>query len=263
MSLLKSGPFAGLPDTGFRAIVCDPPWDFRARTALEMSNWTSRRDAEKHYDVMGVDDICALPVKQLVGPDCHLFLWVTGPCLPLAFKVMEAWGFRYSAVAFTWIKLRRSFNAMQLRSTPCIDSDFHVGLGLTTRKNAEFVLLGRRGKVKRQAKNVRELILAPVREHSRKPDEMFDRVERYCEGPYLELFARERRKGWTSWGREVTRFNGESRNPVATPNGARPAHGPQSHNAVPAHDPAGAGIRRPRRRNVVDGRLDRRAPDRA
>lgn len=200
-------PFHGLPRGYFAAIVADPPWHFRARTALQMSNWTSRRDAEKHYAVMGVDDICALPVRDLAARDAHLFLCTTGPCLRQAFDVMEAWGFRYSAVAFTWVKLKRSHNAAQLRVLPTIDSDFHVGLGLTTRKNTEFVLLGRRGNARRKSKKVRELIVSPVREHSRKPDELFHRVREYCDGPYLDLFSREVRPGWESWGNEVGKFN--------------------------------------------------------
>jgi len=199
-------PFLGLPRGHFRAVFADPPWHFRARTALKTRNWTSARDAEKHYKVLGIDDICALPVGSLAAKDAHLFLCATGPCLRQAFDVMEAWGFRYSAVAFTWIKLKRSFDAMQLRILPTAESDLHVGLGLTTRKNAEFVLLGRRGNAHRNAKNVREVILSPVREHSRKPDEMFARVERYCDGPYLELFARQARAGWTAWGDEVGKF---------------------------------------------------------
>lgn len=198
--------FSCLQTHYYGAIVADPPWHFRARTTLQMSNWTSRRDAEKHYTVMGVDDIAALPVGELAAKDAHLFLWATGPCLRQAFDVMEAWGFRYSAVAFTWIKFRKSHNSMQLRIVPTDESDLHVGLGLTTRKNAEFVLLGRRGNAHRNAKNVREVILSPVREHSRKPDEAYRRVERYCDGPYLELFARQRRPGWDSWGNETEKF---------------------------------------------------------
>jgi len=196
----------GLPQNHFKAIVADPPWHFRARTALQMSNWTSRRDVEKHYKVMGIDDIKAMPVKDLAAKDAHLFLWVTGPCLRQGFEVMEAWGFRYSAVAFTWVKFKRSHNALQLRVVPSDESDLHVGLGLTTRKNAEFVLLGRRGNAHRNAKNVREIIMAPVREHSRKPDEAYRRVERYCDGPYLELFGRQQRPGWTVRGDEATKF---------------------------------------------------------
>lgn len=202
-----SDPFEGLPRNHFGAILADPPWHFRARTALQVGNWTSRRDAEKHYEVMGVDDIAALPVKSLADSDAHLFLWTTGPCLPQAFDVLASWGFRYSAVAFTWVKLKRSYNSAQLRVLPTAASDLHTGLGLTTRKNAEFVLLGRRGSARRVAKDVREIILSPVREHSRKPDEIYPRIERYCRGPYLELFARQKRPGWTAWGNEINKFD--------------------------------------------------------
>jgi len=195
-----------LPQGHFKAILADPPWHFRARTALQVGNWTSRRDAEKHYPVMGLDDIKAMPVRDLAAKDAHLFLWVTGPTLRTAFEVMEAWGFRYSAVAFTWVKLKRSFDVRQLRILPTLESDLHVGLGLTTRKNAEFCLLGRRGNAHRNAKNVREIIMSPVREHSRKPDEARVRIERYCDGPYLELFARSQHEGWDSWGNETAKF---------------------------------------------------------
>lgn len=197
---------ADLPQNHYRALLVDPPWHFRARTVLQMSNWTSRRDAAKHYAVMGIDDIKAMPVKALAAKDAHLFLWTTGPCLRQAFEVIEAWGFRYSAVAFTWVKLKKSFNANQLRILPTQEADLHVGLGLTTRKNAEFCLLARRGNAHRNAKDVREIILAPVREHSRKPDEVRRRIERYCDGPYVELFARERAEGWDAWGNEVEKF---------------------------------------------------------
>lgn len=199
-------PFGDLQRGTYRAIMADPPWHFRARTALQVENWDSRRDAEKHYSVMDLDAIKALPVRDLAHRDAHLFIWTTGPCLRQTFEVIEAWGFRYSAVAFTWIKLKRSHNAMQLRVLPIAEGDLHVGLGLTTRKNAEFCLLARRGSARRVAKNIREVILSPVREHSRKPDEAFNRTRLYCEGPYLELFSREHRAGWDSWGNEAGKF---------------------------------------------------------
>lgn len=200
------GAFDGLPSRHFAAIVADPPWHFRARTALQVGNWVSRRDAEKHYPVMGLDDIKALPVRELAADDAHLFLWTTGPCLRQSFEVIEAWGFRYSAVAFTWVKLKRSHDPNQLRILPSAEHDLHVGLGLTTRKNAEFCLLARRGSARRVSKSVREIIMAPVREHSRKPDAAYERVEAYCAGPYLELFARAPRAGWTVWGNETDKF---------------------------------------------------------
>jgi N6-adenosine-specific RNA methylase IME4 len=199
-----------LPNAGrYAMIAADPPWHFRARTALQMSNWTSRRDAEKHYPVMGVDDIAALPVKDIVADDAHLLLWITGPLFVEGkhLAIMKAWGFRPSSVAFTWVKLKRSIDTRQLRVTATLESDLHVGLGLTTRKNAEFCILGRRGNAKRLSKSVREIILSPVREHSRKPDEFYRRAQQYAAGPYLEMFSRESRPGWDSWGLEAGKFD--------------------------------------------------------
>ncbi len=196
-------PFEGLERGAYGAIVADPPWYFRSRTTV-----VSDRDPQRHYPVMSKAAIMALPVKELAAPDAHLFLWVTGPCLPQAFGVIEAWGFRYSGVAFTWVKMKRSFQANQLRLLPTAESDLHVGLGFTTRKNAEFCLLARRGSAKRVAKNVREIILSPVREHSRKPEVFRDRVASYV-GPHVkvcELFARSQHPGWDSWGDEINRF---------------------------------------------------------
>jgi len=205
MSDLLSLPRAG----EYAMIAADPPWHFRARTALQMSNWTSRRDVVKHYAVLGVDDIAALPVKDIAAPDAHLLLWITGPLFVEGkhLPIMKAWGFKPSSVAFTWVKLKRSIDTRQLRLTATMESDLHVGLGLTTRKNAEFVVLGRRGNAKRLSKSVREIILSPVREHSRKPDEFYRRAMQYAAGPYLELFARQTRPGWDSWGNEVGKFD--------------------------------------------------------
>lgn len=198
--------FAAIPRGRYAMVCADPPWHFRARTALQMSNWTSRRDAEKHYAVMGIDDIKALPVGQIAAKDAHLLLWTTGPCLPLAFDVIKAWGFKYSAVAFTWVKLRRTVDAHQFRAVRLAESDLHVGLGLTTRKNAEFCLLGRRGNARRLSKKVREIILSPVRAHSQKPDQFYGRAEEYAAGPYIELFSRQERPGWDCFGNEVGKF---------------------------------------------------------
>jgi N6-adenosine-specific RNA methylase IME4 len=105
------------------------------------------------------------------------------------------------------VKLRRGFDT-EPRFTPLIEDDLYLSLGLTTRKGSEDVLLGRRGNCRRVAKDVREVILASVREHSRKPDAIYSRIERYCAGPYLELFARTRRPGWDAWGDQVDMFPG-------------------------------------------------------
>jgi N6-adenosine-specific RNA methylase IME4 len=151
---------------------------------------------------MKLPEIKALPVGDLAAKDCHLFMWTTGPNLEQAFEVMKAWGFHYSSVAFTWVKLWNS-RADTLFMT---DNDFVIGLGHTTRKNTEYCLLGRKGSPKRRSKSVRELLIAARREHSRKPDEAVRRIEEYADGPYLELFARTSRPNWTAWGNQTDRF---------------------------------------------------------
>ena len=146
-------------------------------------------------------------VLDLVHPDgAWLFMWITSPHMPQALELGKAWGFKYSARAFVWIKTHRR-NVEGQAAMFIHPGSMHIGTGYTTRKNAEDVLLFRRGQPKREARDVRELIFAPPREHSRKPDETFERIERYCAGPRVELFAREERPGWDAWGNETTRFN--------------------------------------------------------
>lgn len=187
------------------AILIDPPWSFKSYG--KSKNPKSERHVERHYKTMTLADIQALPLESLSAPmGCHLFLWTTGPNLPKALETMTGWGFRYSGVAFTWVKLKKSFNADQLRVLPTAEGDLHVGLGFTTRKNAEFCLLGRRGNARRNSKKVREIILSPRREHSRKPAETRTRIEEYCDGPYLELFGREERENWTVRGDQIGMF---------------------------------------------------------
>jgi N6-adenosine-specific RNA methylase IME4 len=205
--VITDGPFKGLLHRHYGCIVSDPPWAFRSYAPAQ--NPHIARNPDRHYDTMDLDAIKALPVREFAAPACHLFMWVTGPHLENAFDVIRAWGFRYSGIAFTWVKLKRSHNPHQLRILPSAEGDLHVGLGFTTRKNAEICLLARRGGAKRAAKDVREVILAPVREHSRKPEEARDRIERYC-GPdvsIIELFARSTRPGWASWGNQTSLFS--------------------------------------------------------
>src|SRR5215471_13428054 len=175
-------PFVGLPVGHYRAIAVDPPSHFKARTALQVQNWNSRRDVEKHYRTMSFEQLAALPVGALGAQDAHLLIWSSGPFIPQALRLIEAWGFRFSTRAFTWLKTKRGWDGI----SPLSESDFHIGLGLTVRHQTEFVLLARRGNCRRKAKDVRELIIAPRREHSRKPDEFFKRVERYCDDPFVE-----------------------------------------------------------------------------
>jgi N6-adenosine-specific RNA methylase IME4 len=199
-------PFAGLRRHFYRAIAIDSPQRFQSYTALQVSNWDSRRDVEKHYETWSIERIAQLPLKDLAHPEgCHLWSWITGPNLHRARELIDAWGWRYSSQGFTWVKLRPG-----LKDTPLFFSerDFFVGLGLTTRHNPELCLLARRGNCRRLRKDIRELVIAPVREHSRKPDEVYRRIQLYCEGPFIELFARECRPNWDAWGNEVGKFDG-------------------------------------------------------
>src|SRR5215831_19278484 len=196
-------PFVGLRRAYYGAIVIDVPSKFKSYTSIQSQNPNSVRSNERHYKVMDFTAIAALPVKELAAATgCHLFLWTSGPFLPQALKLIEAWGFKYSTRAFTWLKVRRGWDGQ----TPLTESDFPVGLGLTTRSQSEIVLLARRGNCRRRRRDVRELIFAPRREHSRKPDEFYRRVEAYCDGPFADLFARERRPGWDAFGDEVEKF---------------------------------------------------------
>jgi N6-adenosine-specific RNA methylase IME4 len=200
--------FEGLPRNHFECIVADPPWQFKSRTALTKDNWDTRRDIEKHYGTMTIAEIRAMPVRELAAKNAHFWLWTTGPFLPQAFGVIEDFGFRYSGSGLVWIKLKKTHGRrLRLLSSTEMERELHCGLGHTTRKNAEFCLLARRGSPKRLARDIREVILAPLREHSRKPDEAYSRIERYCSGPRLELFARESREGWTTWGNEREKFD--------------------------------------------------------
>jgi N6-adenosine-specific RNA methylase IME4 len=203
-ALATPAPFVGLRRGYYGAIAIDPASRFKSYTAIQSQNPSSRRDNERHYKTMSFAELAALPVKELAAPSgCHLFVWTSGPFLPQALKLIEIWGFRYSTRCFTWLKVRRTWDGQ----SPLLESDFPVGLGLTVRHQTEIVLLARRGNCRRQRKDVRELILAPRREHSRKPDEFYRRVEAYCEGPFCELFARERRPNWCAWGDEVSKFS--------------------------------------------------------
>lgn len=183
-----------LPPRHFRTIAADPPWRFQS--------WSDKgrgRGAEQHYATMSLDDIVALPVAEAAASDCLLLMWAVNPMLPQAIATMAAWGFEYKTVAFVWAKTTRN-------SDPAWAPTYHMGLGYWTRANAEVCLLGTRGKPQRRSKAVRQLIVEPAREHSRKPDAFYQRAVALADGPYLELFAREERPGWTTWGNETTKF---------------------------------------------------------
>ena len=169
----------------YNIIYADPPWKYQGGQNL-------RGSPSKHYPVMPLDEICALPVSKFATENCTLFLWVIFPKLEECFEVIKAWGFVYKTVAFVWIKQTRK------------SGGWFMGCGHWTRANAEICLLATKGRPQRLSKSVRQLIISPVEQHSKKPDVVRDRiVELVGDLPRLELFARQKAAGWDVWGNEV------------------------------------------------------------
>ena len=173
----------------YNVIYADPPWTFKT-----FSDKGKDRSPENHYNVMSLKDICNLPINKISSDNSVLLMWVVDPLLDKAFKVIEAWGFKYKTVGFTWAKTNKK------------SMGFFTGLGYWTRGNPEMCLLATKGKPKRLSKSVPQLVVEQRREHSRKPDIMYNHIENLLEGPYIELFARTQRSGWDSWGNQTDKF---------------------------------------------------------
>lgn len=173
-------------DKKYNVIYADPPWSYKDKAKA------GNRGAECKYPCMNIHDIGNLPVKNLAADNCLLFMWVTMPMLPDCFDLFEAWGFKYKTCAFTWIKKNKKSDSL------------FWGMGNWTRANAELCLLGVKGKPKREAANVHSVVMSPIEKHSKKPDEVRERIVELCgDVPRIELFARETADGWDCFGNEV------------------------------------------------------------
>lgn len=188
---------------GFRIIHCDPPWRFKSNSESDPG-----RNPMRHYECMNLADLCDLPVRHVAAHEALLALWVPTPLLVVGkhLGIIKEWGFKPSGFGFVWIKT----NSGTVEGQPITDKDLFTGLGFTTRKNCEVVVFANRGRSVRKDAGVHEIIMAPAREHSRKPDEVYRRLERYADGPYLDMFGRQSRPGWTVWGDQATKFDGEA-----------------------------------------------------
>ena len=177
---------ADFPTKKYGVIYADPPWYFKTR-----SDKGKDKSPERHYPCMPLADIIRLPVDRIAEDNAVLLMWVVDPMLDQAFKVIDAWGFKYKTVGFTWAKTNRK------------KLGFFTGLGYWTRGNPEMCLLATKGKPKRIHMDVAQLVVAPRGKHSEKPL-LHESIERLVGGPYIELFARKKtRKGWDFWGNEV------------------------------------------------------------
>ena len=180
------GKTDSFPIGKYNIIYADPPYYFKS-----YSQRGEKRNATQHYNCMEFNDILRLPLFNICDVDCVLFLWVTDPFLEKSFELIKRWGFTYKTVAFTWVK------------TTQMNKHFK-GMGYWVRKNPEMCLLATKGKPKRLSKNVEQLIVSPRRKHSQKPDCVRDRIVELCgDLPRIELFARQKVKGWDCWGNEV------------------------------------------------------------
>lgn len=175
-----------LDGRSFRTILADPPWQFQNRTG---------KVAPEHrrlnrYATLDLEQIVQLPVARAAASAAHLYLWVPNALLPHGLEVMQAWGFHYKS-NIVWHKVRKDGG-----------SDGR-GVGFYFRNVTELLLFGVRGKNARTLPPARRqvnFIASRKREHSRKPDEQYPLIESCSPGPYLELFARGTRRGWSNWG---------------------------------------------------------------
>lgn len=187
-----------LPAGPFTVVLADPPWAFKSYSG---KTGTPHRSANDHYVTTETGLLADIPVIDIVAKDAALFMWVVDSHIEEAFALAKAWGFSFKTKAFTWVKLTSTGKPK-------------IGMGYWTRKQVEICLMFTRGKPKRVSKGVRELIddefdadgviRAVRREHSRKPDEQYERIEALMgDVPRLELFARRGRAGWSAWGNEA------------------------------------------------------------
>jgi len=169
-------------------ILADPPWDFKVWN----KDTGSGRSPSAHYRTMDIKDICNFPVKDLCNKNSALFIWTVWPRLFETERVINAWGFKYKTLAWTWVKMTKD------NSRPA------MGMGHYTRANTEPCLLAVRGNMPVAAHDVLSLIMSPRGEHSAKPVEQYEKIDRlYPNTTRLELFARRTQPGWDVFGNEV------------------------------------------------------------
>jgi len=177
----------------FGTILADPPWRFSNRTGKVAPE--HRRLSR--YSTMSMEEIMELPVAQVASPRSHLYLWVPNALLNEGLEVMRRWGFTYKT-NIVWYKVRKD------------GGPDGRGVGFYFRNVTEMVLFGIRGHIRtlQPGRSQVNIVSTRKREHSRKPDELYPLIERCSPGPYLELFARHTRPGWTQWGNEVSQSAG-------------------------------------------------------
>lgn len=177
--------FEDIPKHHYSVVYADPCWQYSDRMSGHSFG------LERHYATMTLADIKRLPVGDVAAKDSACLMWVTNPMLPDGLAVMKAWGFKYVTVAFVWVKQTSTGKNA-------------VNLGRWTMGGCEICLLGRRGKVQRVSRNVRQVVHSVRGRHSEKPPEVRARIETlFGDVPRIELFARGASEGWDQWGNQA------------------------------------------------------------
>ncbi len=173
----------------FSTILCDPPWQFSNRTG----KMAPEHKRLQRYQTLNLQEIKDIPVEQALEDTAHLYLWVPNALLSEGLQVMESWGFNYKT-NIIWYKVRKD------------GGPDRRGVGFYFRNVTEVILFGVRGKNPRTLQPGRtqpNIIVSRKREHSRKPDEQYEIIESCSWGPFLEMFGRGTRDGWTTWGNQA------------------------------------------------------------
>jgi len=182
-----------LPDKKYNIIYADPPWHYGSKSAVNNTIGSEIKPLSDHYNTMTLQELKELPIKNITKDDAVCFMWVTDSHLDEALEIFKAWGFKYKTIAFNWVKTTSKGN-------------YCKNVAPWTMKNSEICLLGVKGTMSKykQANNIESLVIAERTKHSKKPQEVRNRIELlFGDLPRIELFARQTSPGWDAWGNEV------------------------------------------------------------
>ncbi len=206
------GLYPDLPNKQFDIIYADPPWDYNGKMQFDKSGkGVEEVDLSKNlfissaafkYPTLKTSELMKIPIQQITKDDCLLFMWVTNPHLAQALELGKSWGFEYRTVAFVWDKMKHN-------------------PGIYTLSNCELCLVFKKGRIPkpRGARNIQQLVRVPRGEHSAKPTEVIQAIEKmFPTQDRIELFARRETTGWSTWGLDMVMRNGNSNTAEPTPN---------------------------------------------
>lgn len=181
-----------IENKGYQTILADPPWRFTNRTGKV----APEHKRLNRYDTLSLEEIMEIPVSRVSGTNSHLYLWVPNALLIEGIKVLEAWGYKYKS-NLVWHKVRKD------------GGPDGRGVGFYFRNTTELILFGTKGRMRTLSpgRSQVNIIRTQKQEHSRKPDELYDIIEKCSPGPFLEIFARGSRKGWDTFGNQADEYN--------------------------------------------------------